>query len=169
MLFELPTADEIDALAITTPRFEVRKFEFDLKGQVADLKYAPCKGQMVVVIASESGIVLTRAGKQAKWSLPSGRISTIEDATAAAKRIALEQCGIGIRCLDLAAMYDVVWHYSDITIKRLHLVYSALTDERELGSQTSRGGAEARFFSELPDELMDDELAASAISDCSQK
>ena len=141
MLIELPTADEIDALAITTPRFEVRKFEFDLGGQAADLKYSPCKGQMVLVIAGKNGIALTRTSKQDKWHLPSGRISTIEDAVAAAKRIAMEQCGVMVRCLDLAGMYDVVWHYSDITIKRLHLVYSALTDDECCKAQARPGYA----------------------------
>ncbi|OGS56000.1 MAG: hypothetical protein A3K60_06675 [Euryarchaeota archaeon RBG_19FT_COMBO_56_21] len=169
MLIELPTADEIDALAITTPRFEVRKFEFDLGDQPADLKYSPCKGQMVLVIAGKNGIALTRINKKARWNLPSGRISTIEEATAAAKRIALEQCGVMIRCLDLAAMYDVIWHYSDITIKRLHLVYSALTDDEGCGAQAGSGDAEAMFFDELPEELMDDDLAASAVTDCSNK
>ena len=169
MLIELPTADEIDSLAITTPHFEVRKFELDLDDRPADLKYTPCKGQMVVVIAGKKGIALTRAGRNQSWSLPSGRISTVEDAPSAAKRIAKEQCGVLVRCLELAAIYDVVWHYSDITIKRLHLVYSALTDDEVCAGQLGSCEAEARFFEELPDDLMEDEVAASAIADCSAK
>jgi len=166
MLFELPTADEIDSLAITTPRFEVRKFEFDLSGQPADLKYAPCKGQIVLVIAGKGGIVLTRTGKGSEWGLPTGRIVTTEDIVSAAKRIAMEQTGLIVRCLDLAAMYDVVWHYSDITIKRLHIIYAAVTDDEPCLSQVPY---EARFFATLPEEISEDEVASTAVGDCSTK
>lgn len=168
MLFELPTADEIDSLAITTPKFEVRKFEIDLTGEPADLEYTPCKGQLMLVIRGKKGIVLTRPSKQSKWCLPTGRIGSNEEVRTAAKRIAKDQCGIAIRSLDLAAMYDVVWHYSDITIKRLHLVYAATTDDDECPAGGSRG-CESMFFIDLPVDLLQDDISSCAVTDCNSK
>jgi len=168
MLIELPTADEIDALALTTPHIEVRKFDFDMKGMKADLNYVPCKGQLVLVISGENGVLLTKK-KGGAWSLPSGRIGTSEDPVKAAKRIAKEECGIGLKSVELAGMYDVVWHYSDVSVKRLHLVYAALTDECECVPGEAGGATQAKFFANIPEASSEDEMLACALSDCSEK
>lgn len=168
MLFELPTADEIDALAIRSPRFEVRKFDFDRRHASADLNYTPCKGQIVLVLMSKEGIVLRRARASGEWSLPSGRIGTNEEPEKAAKRIAREECGLPLRNLELAGMYDVVWHHSDISIKRLHLVYSALTEEEFL-EKDAGARTEVCFFKEIPKKVLEDEISRCALADCSEK
>jgi len=165
MLIELPTADEIDALALTTPHIEVRKFDFDMKGMKADLNYVPCKGQLVLVISGENGVLLTKK-KGEEWSLPSGRIGTNEEPVKAAKRIAKEECGIGLKSVELAGMYDVVWHYSDVSVKRLHLIYAALTDDCECVPGEAGGATQARFFTSIPDGSAKDEILACAMSDC---
>jgi ADP-ribose pyrophosphatase YjhB (NUDIX family) len=168
MLIELPTADEIDALAMTTPHFEVRRFEFDVKWKKADLNYVPCKGQLVLVIVGENGIVLTKT-KGKGWELPSGRIGACEEPGKAAKRIAREECGVGLRSLELAGIYDVIWHYSDVSVKRLHLVYAGFTDDKECALTSAQGGAQARFFKEVPESSSKDELLVCAMTDCSEK
>jgi ADP-ribose pyrophosphatase YjhB (NUDIX family) len=168
MLIELPTADEIDALAMTTPHFEVRKFEFDVKWKKADLNYVPCKGQLVLVIAGDNGIVLTKT-KEKGWELPSGRIGACEEPQKAAKRIAMEECGVGLRSLELAGIYDVVWHYSDVSVKRLHLVYAGFTDDTECVSSSGKGNVQAKFFTDIPETASKDELLMCAIADCSEK
>ena len=161
MLVELPTADEIDGLAISTPDLSVRKFEYDLRDSAADLDYAPCKGQMVLVIRGERGTALVRSGKDKGWALPSGPISTFEDIPAAAKRVAAETSGVHLRTMDLAAMYDVVWHYKDVSVKRLHIVYAAMTDD-----ECSEG---AKFHKDVPATMLRDELDRTALDDCSGK
>ena len=168
MLIELPTADEIDALALTTPHIEVRRFDFDMKGMKADLNYVPCKGQLVLVISGQNGVLLTKK-KGGVWSLPSGRIGTIEEPVKAAKRIANEECGIGLKSVELAGMYDVVWHYSDVSVKRLHLVYAALTDDCECVPGEAGSATQARFFANIPEASSKDEMLACAVSDCSGK
>ncbi|MBN1677528.1 MAG: NUDIX hydrolase [Candidatus Thermoplasmatota archaeon] len=168
MLFELPVADEIDGLATSSPRFEVRAFEYDRREQRANLNYSPCKGQIVLVICGEKGTVLARDAVTGKWTLPSGRVGAAEEVTAAAKRVAKSECGVGVRGLDLVGMYDVVWHFSDISIKRLHLVYAALTDDQcfEIGPSMGR---EAKFFLNIPQSVLEDDLVAAALGDCSNK
>lgn len=169
MLFELPTADEIDSLAITTPSFEVRRFEISLGSKKADLHYTPCKGQMVLVIMGEKGVALTKDDASGEWRLPSGRIAILEDAEAAAKRVAKEECGVTVTSLELSGIYDVVWHYSDISIKRLHLVYASVTED-DCWSEAKPGkGREAKFFREVPQTLLGDEVARAALADCSEK
>ncbi|MFY9606239.1 MAG: NUDIX domain-containing protein [Thermoplasmata archaeon] len=168
MLIELPTADEIDALAMTTPHFEVREFEFDVKWKKADLNYVPCKGQLVLVIVGDNGIVLTET-KEKGWELPSGRIGACEEPEKAAKRIAREECGVGLRSLELAGIYDVVWHYSDVSVKRLHLVYAGFTDDKECVSSSGKGNVQAKFFTDIPETTAKDELLMYAIADCSEK
>ncbi len=161
MLVELPTADEIDELAVSTPGLNVRKFEYDAREADADLDYAPCKGQVVLVIRGEAGTALVRRKGEKGWSLPSGTINTFEDIPQAAKRVAAETCGVHLRSTDLAAMYDVVRHYKDVTIKRLHIVYAALTDD-----ECSHG---AKFHKEVPTSVPLDELDRAALDDCSEK
>ena len=161
MLIELPTADEIDDLAMSTPELTVRKFEYDRRKRDADLDYAPCKGEMMLVIRGERGTALVRAGGSKAWSLPSGPISTFEEIPKSARRIAQETCGVHLRSMDLAAMYDVVWHYRDVSIKRLHVVYAAITDD-----DCSKG---AEFHDEVPPSMLPDELDRTALDDCSQK
>lgn len=168
MLFELPVADEIDSLAVSSPRFEVRAFEYDRPDRKANLNYSPCKGHVVLVICGKKGTILARDPETGRWTLPSGRIGAAEEVTAAAKRVAKDECGVGIRGLDLVGMYDVVWHFSDISVKRLHLVYAALTDDECFGAGPSRG-REAKFFRAVPESVQADELVASALHDCSNK
>lgn len=168
LLIELPTADEIDALALTTPHIEVRKFDFEMKGMKADLNYVPCKGQLVLVISGKNGVLLTKK-KGGTWSLPSGRIGTSEDPVKAAKRIAKEECGIGLKSVELAGMYDVVWHYSDVSVKRLHLIYAALTDDFECVPKVESGVIQAKFFANILEASSKDEMLACAVSDCSKK
>jgi ADP-ribose pyrophosphatase YjhB (NUDIX family) len=168
MLIELPTADEIDALALTTPHIEVRKFDFDMKGTKADLNYFPCKGQLVLVISGKNGVLWTKKNGEA-WSLPSGRIGTSEEPVEAAKRIAKEACGIGLKSVELAGMYDVIWHYSDVSVKRLHLIYAATTDDCECVPGEAGGATQARFFTSIPAASSKDEMLACAVADCSGK
>ncbi|MGQ9587360.1 MAG: NUDIX hydrolase [Thermoplasmata archaeon] len=169
LLIELPTADEIDDLAITSPEFEVRKFEFHMSGKRADLNYAPCKGQIVVVVRGRRGTALVRKSGSEKWSLPSSRIAVSEDSIQAAKRVAMEDLGLSLRRLELAGIYDVVWHYSDVSIKRLHIIYAAETDDEECKPANHEEIAEGKFFSDIAEDILTDELTRSAVSDCSAK
>ncbi len=169
MLLELPTADEIDDLATTTPHFEVRKFEFDMGNDKADLNYAPCKGELVLVIVGEKGIALVGEKGSESWRLPSCRIRTHETAIQAAKRLAKEECGLMLRSLELSGMYDVVRHYDDLSVKRLHLLYAALTDDCDCVPDERIGSLDARFFAEVPRSVLDDELMRTALADCSEK
>ena len=169
MLIELPTADEIDCLAMSTPTFEVRKFELDMGSRKADLNYTPCKGQMVLVIRGPNGVALVRKKGDKGWSLPSGRIAPYEEVAKAAKRVAQEECGLTLRSIDLAAMYDVVWRYADLSIKRLHFVYACLTDDMDCLPSRRTDAVSSRFFSEVPEAVLDDEIGRNAVADCSAK
>jgi ADP-ribose pyrophosphatase YjhB (NUDIX family) len=169
MLLELPTADEIDDLACTTPEFQVRKFEYDRRSSKADLDHMPCKGQMILVVRGEKGIIFVRESASGGWVLPSGLILTTETAAQCAKRVAKAVCGIGLRSLELAAMYDVIWHHSDYTVKRLHLVYACATDESECTSGGSGRSTEGAFFTEPPEADIQDEIVRNALIDCSDK
>lgn len=165
MLLELPVADEIDQLAMSSPRFEVRAFEYDRRKEKANLNYSPCKGQMVLVICGKKGTVLVRDAVTGRWTLPSGRVGAAEEVVAAAKRVAKDECGVGLRGLDLIGMYDVVWHFSDISVKRLHLVYAATTEDDCFEIEPARG-REAKPFLEIPERVLDDDLVAAALRDC---
>ncbi len=154
---------------MTTPKFEVRSFSYEKRAQKADLNYPPCKGQVVLVIAGKEGIVLSRKTPRGKWSLPSGRIGAVEDPIKAAKRIAGEEAGVMIRSLELAAIYDVIWHYADISVKRLHLVYAAVTDDERCSDELLQRGNEAKFHAELPEGLLKDDISSSALADSSEK
>ena len=168
MLIELPTADEIDDLAVSTPKLSVRKFEYDRKGVRADLDYTPCKGQMMLVIRGEKGTALVKRKGEKGWSLPSGTINTYEDIPTAAKRVAKDVCGISVKSMDLAAMYDVVWHFEGVTIKRLHIVYSVITDD-ECSPREKTARTEASFHKDVPPSMLHDELDRTALDDCSQR
>ena len=169
MLIELPTAEEIDDLAITTPRLEVRKMELDFSRTKANLDYAPCKGQVVVVIRGEDGIPLVRRHDAQGWSLPSDRIAPGEDIGESVKRVAREQCGLMLRSAELAGIYDVVWLYSDISIKRLHFVYAALTDDRKCAPVKGKEISETKFFKDVPDVVRKDDVYRFALADCNAK
>jgi len=169
MLLELPTADEIDDLACTTPEFKVRKFEYDLRNKRADLDHTPCKGQMVLVIRGDKGTLLVRGKGEKSWGLPSDLILTTETATQSAKRIARDSWGIGLRTMQLAAMYDVIWHHSDFTVKRLHLVYGCLTDDEECEPVKSAAGTECAFMTVTEKVSFKDDIVKNALSDCSEK
>jgi ADP-ribose pyrophosphatase YjhB (NUDIX family) len=169
MLIELPTADEIDQLAITTPRFEVRQLSFEMADKKADLNYTPCKGQMVVVIRGEEGTPLVRRRGEKEWSLPTDRIGPNEEIEQSVKRIGREQCGLMLRSVELAGMYDVVWHYSNVSIKRLHFVFAGNTDDRRCAPEKKGEVEESRFFKEIPASVQRDEIFGYALSDCSAK
>jgi len=147
----------------------VRSFSYDRRARKADLNYPPCKGQMVLVIAGKEGILLSRKGSRSKWGLPNDRIGAVEEPLKAAKRIAAEQAGVSVRGLELAGMYDIIWHFSDISVKRLHLVYAAVTDDEPCSTDSVGEGVEARFFSSMPESLLKDDIASSALADCSEK
>ncbi len=165
ILIELPAADEIDDLAITTPKFEVRKFEFDLTDSKADLKYPPCKAQVVIVTRGPKGIALAKGtNKDAAWTVPSGRVGAAEEIPSAVKRVAKEGFGLSLRSIELAGIYDVIWHYSDMTIKRLHFVYACVTDE---DPDPKYRDTVANFV--RPEESAKDEVSKAALSDCSGK
>ncbi len=163
LLIELPAADEIDDLAITTPKLEVRKFEFDLAHEKADLKYPPCKAQAVIAAKRSRGIALSETG-DGNWTLPSGRVGAAEEIPPAVKRIAKEDFGLMLRSIELAGIYDVIWHYSDMTIKRLHFAYAAVTDEEPDPNR----GRKVRFF-DAPERIVTDDISKAALADCSQK
>jgi ADP-ribose pyrophosphatase YjhB (NUDIX family) len=169
MLLEFPTADEIDQLATTTSHLEVRKFEYEMGNGKADLNYAPCKGEMVLVITGEDGIALVKPKGSDMWKLPSGKIRTHETAIQAAKRVAKEECGLALRSLELAGIYEVVWHYSDLSVKRLHILYAAVTDDRECHPEGSKSPCDARFFTRVPEHVLGDDLMRNALDDCSEK
>lgn len=152
---------------MSTPRLSVRKFEYDRRDKPADLDYAPCKGQMILVIRGEKGTALVRRKGEKGWRLPAGPISTYEDIAGAARRVAKEVCGVGLRSMDLAAMYDVVWHYKGVTVKRLHIVYAAVTDDE--CRRAAEGGPEASFHADVVADLLRDELDRAALDDCSGK
>jgi ADP-ribose pyrophosphatase YjhB (NUDIX family) len=169
LLVELPTADEIDALAMSTPDFKVRKFEFQHHGEKADLNYVPCKGQVLLVIRGQKGVALIKRKGSKDWTLPSGRIRTYEELPAAVKRVAKRECGLGISSMDLTAMYDVVWHHEDVSIKRLCLVYSALTDDLECRPETSANVSEAAFHKDGTGPDLKSEMDRAAIDDAGEK
>ena len=169
MLIELPTAEEIDELAITTPKLEVRKLELERGKMKANLDYAPCKGQIVVVIRGEEGILLVKRNDDKGWALPSDRIAPNENIEKSVKRVAKEQCGLMLRTAELAGIYDVVWHYSDVSVKRLHFVYSAITDDHECSPSKRKDVSEARFFRDIPDSVQRHEIHGFALTDCSAK
>jgi ADP-ribose pyrophosphatase YjhB (NUDIX family) len=169
LLLELPTADEIDQLATTTPHLEVRRFEYDMGNCRPDLNYAPCKGEMVLVIVGEDGVALVRPRGSDEWRLPSGKVRTHETAIQAAKRVAKEECGLALRSLELAGIYEVVWHYSDISVKRLHLIYAAVTDDRECHPEGDKSLCDAMFFTKVPDHVLGNDLMRNALDDCSEK
>jgi len=169
MLLELPTADEIDQLATTAPHLEVRSFEYEMGNGKADLNYAPCKGEMVLVIVGEDGVALVKPEGSDEWRLPSGKIRTHETAIQAARRVAKEECGLALRSLELAGIYDVVRHYSDISVKRLHVLYAAVTDDRECHPEGGKFPREARFFTRVPEGVLGDDLMRNALADCGEK
>ncbi len=169
MLLELPTADEIDDLALSSPSFEVRRFDIDLRRRKADFAYAPCKGHVIVVARSEAGIAFVRRRRERAWSLPSDRIWMNEAIGRSPRRVAREQCGIGLRIVELAGIYDVVIHYLDISVKRLHVVYMGIAEDSECTVSADGGISEARFFAETPSPLHDRQIVVSAIADASQK
>jgi ADP-ribose pyrophosphatase YjhB (NUDIX family) len=169
LLIELPTADEIDQLAITSPKFEVRHLSFDMGDKKADLDYTPCKGQVVLVIRSPSGIPLVKTRSEKEWALPSGRINPNEDIVKSPKRVAKEACGVDIRSAELAGVYDVVWHYSNVSIKRLHVVYACLTDDTVCGPGDTEHIDEVRFFMEVPAAVAKHAIFSHAMADCSAK
>ncbi len=169
LLIELPTADEIDQLAITSPKFEVRHLSFDMGDQKANLDYTPCKGQVVLVIKGSSGIPLVKAPKERDWALPSDRIGPNEDIEKSAKRVARETCGVMIRGVELAGLYDVVWDYANVSVKRLHVVYSCLTDDTACSPEKKDCVDEVKFFMELPAAIGKHGIYGLALTDCREK
>lgn len=162
MLIELPAADEIDDLAITTPRLEVRKFELDMAGAKANLNYPPCKAQVVIVARKDGETVLAETD-EGGWTLPSGMVGAAEEIPTAVKRIAREDFGLMLRSIELAGIYDVIWHYSDMTVKRLHFVYAAVTeDEPSPSSRKVRRVAR-------PEQVVGDAVSIAALTDCKEK
>ncbi|MDH3364820.1 MAG: NUDIX hydrolase, partial [Thermoplasmata archaeon] len=127
MLLELPTADEIDDMAERTPSLTVRRYEFNLLDREIDLNYTPCKGEVVIVTRRKGGIVLVRAKGTAMWTLPAARIRMDEMPEDAARRVALERCGLKLTGADLKAFYDVTRHYQNVSVKRLFVVYGCST------------------------------------------
>jgi hypothetical protein len=169
MLIELPTADEIDQLAITTPKFEVRHLSFDMGEEKADLDYSPCKGQVVLVARGPGGTALTKTRSREGWGLPSDRIGPNEDIGMSPKRVAKEMCGIMLRSVELAGIYDVVWHYSNVSVKRLHVVYACLTDDTVCSPEKKHEIEEARFFADVPEGTMKHPIFGPALADSSAK
>lgn len=168
MLIELPVAEEIDGLATNYPEFRVRKFEYDIKEGSPDLNRAPCKGQIVLVVNGEKGTVLLRSKDGHSWALPNGSVLMYETPEQAARRVAKAECGLGIRSMVLTAMYDVSWHYPEITVKRLHLVYAAVTDDFEFVTPADKySGAE--FRPEVTANVLGSEIDRQALEDSIDK
>lgn len=120
------------------------------------------------MIRGERGTLFVKTADGASWELPSGKIGVNEEFLKAAKRVAREKCGVGLRHLQLAAMYDVVWHHSDVSVKRLHLVYAAETDDASCSLEAPRS-EEVRFFDAIPEGAVKDEIFSFALSDCPSK
>lgn len=169
MLIELPTADEIDQLAITSPKFEVRHLSFDMGEEKADLNYSPCKGQVVLVVRGTAGTALVKTRSEKDWGLPSDRVRPNEEIGKAPKRVAKEKCGIMLRSVELAGIYDVVWHYSNVSVKRLHVVYACLTDDTVCSPEKADEIEEAKFFAEVPPATTKHRIHGPALTDCSSK
>lgn len=165
MLLELPTADEIDELAMSTPELKVRKFEHDVSSQAADLNYPPCKGQVILVAMGPSGIALVKEKGSTIWNLPTARISPVERPAEAARRVALGSCGIHLRTLELVGLYDVTRHYSNLSVKRLYVVYRGLTDDTECAHKEGAAVREVGFFGEEAASMMETEMDMSAFAD----
>lgn len=121
----------------------------------------------MLVIRGPKGTALARNAPTGKWRLPSGRIGSNEDVQKAVKRVAKEH-GLSVKSTVLSGIYDVVFHHSDISIKRLHLVYAVLTDDDKPDPAVA-GKVDVRFFLELPPEAAPDEISKAAFADCTQK
>jgi len=168
MLIELPVANEIDEMALSSPDFKVRTFEFDLGAEKADLNYPPCKGQAVLVIRGEKGTVLMKRHGTAKWAFPTGRIGMAEPIAQGVKRVAKDECGLGLKSIELAGMYDVVRHYSDITVKRLHFVYVGRTDDTAFAPERG-SAAEPGFHRQVSEGSLEGDIDKAALEDSSEK
>jgi len=164
MLLELPTADEIDELAMSTPTLNVRKFEYDMKGQNADLDYAPCKGQLVMVIRGGGGTVLTRESSDASWHLPTDLIRTFESVPDSTRRVARELCGVSLRSAELVAMYDVLHRFDDVAVKRLYIVFAGITDD-PICAVNGSGEHEVRFHADVNLEDLATDIDRAALDD----
>lgn len=168
MLLELPTADEIDELATDRPSLIVRRFEFDLRSRAIDLDYTPCKGEALFVTECLKGVALVKRDSAAIWSVPSGRIDVNESPEDTARRVALERCGIRLGKLDLRALYDVTRHYSNISVKRLFVVYRASVEDFCSGSHSDTHTT-CRFHSADLDSIVCEDIDSQAIADCLEK
>ena len=123
----------------------------------------------MLVIRSENGVSYVKRSANHSWSLPSDRIAPTEDVGESTKRVAKDQCGVMLRSVELVGIYDVVWHYFDVSIKRLHFVYAALTDDHRCSASKDKGVSEAKFFREIPHGVQDDEIQRFALADCNTK
>ena len=164
MLLELPTADEIDDLAARAPNLTVRRYEFDLVDQKIDLDYTPCKGEAVVVVVKDGGVLLMKTKGTTLWTLPCGRINMHETPEVAATRIVKERCGLAIRSVELKALYDVTRHYQNVSIKRLFIVYSCRTEGDPDASAAGTDVECSIHFGDL-DKLALEEMDTQALAD----
>jgi hypothetical protein len=62
-------------------------------------------------------------------------------------------------------MYDVVWHYQDVSIKRLHLVYAAVTEDVPVSIK----GRECAFRQDLDEGHLGTEVERAALADSIEK
>ncbi|UCE80979.1 MAG: NUDIX hydrolase [Methanobacteriota archaeon] len=143
----------------------MRRYEFDLIDHELDLDYTPCKGEVVVVFRKGDGVVLMKAKGATRWTLPCARIDMGETAEMAALRVAEGLFGAVVQEAEPRALYDVTRHYSNVSVKRLFIVYSCRTD-MELVSKVKDQDSECSLhFGDL-DELSLEELDSQALADC---
>jgi ADP-ribose pyrophosphatase YjhB (NUDIX family) len=119
----------------------------------------------VIVTRRNGGIVLVKAKGTVMWTLPAARIGMDETPEDAARRVAMERCGLNLIAVDLKAFYDVTRHYQNVSVKRLFVVYCCSTDMDPDGSLATSTDERAIHFDDL-DKLALEEIDAQAIADC---
>jgi ADP-ribose pyrophosphatase YjhB (NUDIX family) len=155
-------------MASDRPALIVRRYDFDLKDQRIDLNYTPCKGEVLIVTEGVRGVALLKTTGGVMWTLPSGRIDVNEAPETAARRVAVNKCGIRLGDVDLKALYDVTRHYENVSVKRLFVVYLAKVDDYHGGAQRD-DRSPCVFHSENLDKLVCEEIDSQAIADCLEK
>jgi len=146
MKIEKPDDEELQALYREFGQPEIKEEDVSLSALEYKGNYPDCKGEAVLIIRKENGIVGVRHQGGEKFVLPMGRVWKDEGFIEGAKREAVEETGLQVEVTSLKEIRKVKFKFSNTELERWHLLFEAEIREGNLKPEDQEEIEEAKLF-----------------------
>ncbi|MFP4000878.1 MAG: NUDIX hydrolase [Candidatus Natronoplasma sp.] len=146
MKVEKPSDEELEELYRKFGEPEIKEEEVSLSALEYKGDYPDCKGEAAFEIKKENKVVGVMHSGGEKYVLPMGRIWKDEGFIEGSKREAREETGLNIEIKALREIRKVKYEFSNVELKRWHLLFEAEEVGGELNPEDPDEIEEAELF-----------------------